>query len=80
MSCRIQEIYFTLKALFIFKMFKFFSRLFGHIEKQLDLKGKVSFNTYDVSTWNTKNCNTHIAQYLKKYRQSDNEIWSVNRI
>ena len=23
---------------------------------------------------------THIAQYLKKYRQSDNEIWSVDRI
>ena len=23
---------------------------------------------------------THIAQYLKKKRQSDNEIWSVNNI
>ena len=23
--------------------------------------------------------NTHIAQYLTKQRQSDNEIWSINR-
>ena len=23
---------------------------------------------------------THITQYLKKHRQSDNEIWSVNKI
>ena len=26
------------------------------------------------------NCNRHIAQYLNKLRQSDDEIWSVNRI
>ena len=27
-----------------------------------------------------KTCNTHIAQYLKRYRQPGNGIWSVNRI
>ena len=28
----------------------------------------------------TNYCNAHIDQYLKKQRQSGNEIWSVNRI
>ena len=28
--------YFTLKALFVWKMFKFLSWLFGHVEKRLD--------------------------------------------
>ena len=27
----------------------------------------------------TINCNIHIAQYLKKLRQSDKDIWSINR-
>ena len=31
--------YFTLKSLFILEIFKFLSRLFGHVEKQLDEKG-----------------------------------------
>ena len=30
--------------------------------------------------WQTNNYSTHIAQYLKKQSQLDNEIWSVNRI
>ena len=30
--------------------------------------------------WLTNNCSTHIYQYLKKCRESCNEIWSVNRI
>ena len=28
--------YFTLKALFVLKIFKFLSLLFGHVEKRLD--------------------------------------------
>ena len=28
--------YFTLKAIFILKIFKFLSSLFGHVKKQLD--------------------------------------------
>ena len=47
--------YFTLKALFILKMFKFLSWLFGHVE---------NFEIYDVTAWLTMNFNTHIAQYL----------------
>ena len=40
----------------------------------------VSFKIYDVTDWTTNNYNTHIAQYLKKQKQQDNEIWSVNII
>ena len=32
-----------------------------------------------VTTWLTSSCNTHIAQHLSKERQTDNEIWSVDR-
>ena len=39
----------------------------------------VDFNFWRHNLWETNNCNTHIAQYLKKQRQSDSEIWSINR-
>ena len=40
----------------------------------------VNFKIYDVTEWTTNNYNTHNAQYLKKLRQPDNEIWSADRI
>ena len=49
-------------------------------KKDLIRKIKVNFKIYDVITWETNNCGTHIDQYLKKERRSDNENWSVNRI
>ena len=58
--------YFTLKALFVLQIFKILSWLFGHVTKRLDKKGWVNFKFYDVTTWLTNNCNTHIAQYLNK--------------
>ena len=58
--------YFTLKVLFVLKLFRLLSRLFGRIEKQLDQKDKINFKIYDVTAWLTNNCNTHIEQYLKK--------------
>ena len=70
--------YFTLKVLFVLKIFKFLSWLFGQVGKRLDLKNKVNFKNYDITTWETNDCNTHIIQYLKKKRQSGNEIWLVN--
>ena len=42
--------YFTLKGLFLLKIFKFLSGLFGYVEKPLDLKDKVNFKIYDVTT------------------------------
>ena len=50
-----------------------------HLEKQLDVKD-VSFKIDDVLTWLTNNCNTRIDQYLTKYIQRGNEMWSLNRI
>ena len=32
---------------------------------------------YDLTTWTTNNCNTHIDQYLKKVRQSGNDIFQL---
>ena len=55
-----------LKALFVLKIFKFLSWLFGHLEKGLHYKDKVNIKIYDITTWKTNNCNGHIAQYLKR--------------
>ena len=35
--------YFILEVLFVLKLLKFSSWLFGYVEKRLDLKGKVNF-------------------------------------
>ena len=83
-------IYFTLKALFVIKIFKNFPLLFVHVEKRLNLKAKVSYKIYDVTNWIISNYNTHkiydvtnwiisnykthIAQYLKTPRQLDKEL------
>ena len=58
--------YFTSKVLFVLKIFKFLSRLFGHVAKRLDKKDKVNFKFYDVTAWLTNSCNTHIVQSLNK--------------
>ena len=46
--------------------------------KKLDLRDKINFEFYDVTTWLT----TIAMQILTKIsrRQSRNEFWSVNRI
>ena len=41
--------YFTLKALFVLKIFKVLPLLFGHAAKRLDKKDKLNFKFYDVS-------------------------------
>ena len=38
----------------------------------------MNFKIYYATTWLTNSCNTLIAQYLTKEKQTDNEIWSVN--
>ena len=58
--------YFTSKALFVLKLFKFLSWLFGHVAQGLDKKDKVNFQFYDAAT-----C-THITQYTyyTKFREA----------
>ena len=58
--------YFTSKALFVLKIFKFLSWLFGHVAKRLDKKDNVHFKFYDVTTWLTNNRDTHMARYFEK--------------
>ena len=43
--------YFTSKALFFLKAFKFLSWIFGRVAKRLDKKDKVDFRFYDITTW-----------------------------
>ena len=62
--------YFTLQALFVLKILKFF----GQVEKRLDQQYKTNFKMYDVKAWETNNFNTHIAHYLKKLKQTGNEV------
>ena len=57
--------YFTLKALFILKIFSFCSEFFGYVWKWLDKKAKVNFKIYHITNWNTNNYNEHITRYLK---------------
>ena len=54
--------YFTLKAFFVPKIFKFLSWFFGHVVKLLDYKDKANFKIHDVTTWLTNNCKAHIAE------------------
>ena len=70
--------YLILKAALVLKIFTFFSWLFGHVEKMAWLEDRLILKNYDVTTWLTNNCNTHITQYLEKGRQQDNKIWSIN--
>ena len=64
--------YLILKEIFVPKVLKFFSLLFGSIQKQLDYRDKVNFKIYDVKSGKANNFNTHIAQYLTKWRQPNN--------
>ena len=47
--------YFTSKALFVLKIFKFLYWLFGHVAKRPDHKDQVNVKFYDVTAWLTKN-------------------------
>ena len=65
--------------LFISPYKQFLFWIFVHVGKWLDKKAKVNFKVSDGTNWITNNYNTNIARYLKKQKQSDNEIWSVNK-
>ena len=64
--------YFTLKALFALKIFKFLFWLFGHAENSL-IKKKVNFKIYNVTAWLTNLQYTYcaISQAVKAIRQSN---------
>ena len=80
LKLRKNAFYLTLKTFFVFKIFTFLSWIFGYVVKTSSLERYDYFQNVNVTTWLTNNGNSYIAQYLKKYRQPDNEIWSVSRI
>ena len=47
--------YFTSKAIFVLKIFKFLSWHFGHVAKRLGKEDKFNFKFYDVKAWLTNN-------------------------
>ena len=58
-----------LKALFVLKMFKFSSRLFGHVRKWLDKRAKVNFKIYNVSDLQPTDCS--VSQEVKANMQGN---------
>ena len=62
------------------EILRFCPNLSRHVGKRLDNKAKVNFKNHVVTDSITNIYNKHIAQYLKKKRQPDHEIRSVNRI
>ena len=59
------DFYFMLKSLFVLKIFKFLSWLFGQLTKRLDKKDMIEFRFSDVTAWLTNNFSKYIAQYLE---------------
>ena len=45
-------------------------RFWSHVEKRLDKETNSNLKIFDVVDWKRNNYNAHIAQYLKKKRQS----------
>ena len=71
--------YFILKALFILKIFKFLSRLFGHVET-----ARSERQGYFQNSWRHNQVNKQL-QYTycsisHEGKQLDYETWSINRI
>ena len=53
--------YFTFKTLFVLEISELLSWVFGHIEKTIWLERYAQFRNFNVTTWLTNDCNTHIA-------------------
>ena len=47
--------------------------------RKFDKKAMINFKMYIVTNWRDNNNYTHIAQYSKEQRQTDNEVWLINK-
>ena len=61
--------YFTLKALFVLKIFKFLSLSFVHVEKKARLEEKGHFKIHDITTW-LKIVATYISLYMSRSKRN----------
>ena len=68
----------SLRLFLFLKYLNFCSDFFDLV--RLDKKATVNFKICNVVNLDANNQNKHIGKCLKKKRQSDNKIWSVNRI
>ena len=55
-----------MKALFDHEILKFLLWLSACVKKRLDVKAKVNFRTYDVTSWQKKICNTYMVRSKSK--------------
>ena len=58
--------YFTLKALFVLKLFKFSCLLFGRVKKRFAEEDKVYFKIYDFMIWLT--ITIHILLNISRFK------------
>ena len=65
---------FNSKALFVLKTFNFLV-----VQQNGSIRRIKLISKFVRSQSLTNKCNAYIAQYFQNYRQSENEIWSVNR-
>ena len=70
--------YFTLKALFVLKIFYVLSCLFGHVGNWFDQKDKVNFKFYDVTTWEINSCNSHISRSKRSETMNFDQLTEYN--
>ena len=56
--------FFTLKALFITEINKFFFSVFSHVRKRLDKKAKMNFKIYDITKWITNSQSMKSGQLM----------------
>ena len=68
--------HFTSKAVFVLKIFKFLSWLFGHVAKRLDKKDKVNFKFYDVTN-TLPNISKSKGNQIMKFGQLINVTWNI---
>ena len=57
----------NMKALLVYKIFRFLSSLFDQLGKWLNKKAQVNFKFYDVKDLTKNNNNTNITQNLKNF-------------
>ena len=72
--------YFISNAFLLSRYLDFCLNCLVHVGKWIDNKDKDNLEIYGVRDWERNNYGTHIAQYLKKRRQLDNEFLPVNRM
>ena len=62
--------YFILEVLFVLKIFKFLSRLFGHVGKMLDYKDKVNLSKSMTSKHGYQTITAHILPNISQSKSN----------